>query len=133
MKKPSTTDAKRAPADDKPANGKTEKAKKLSKPGEPDGRGPQVSVVKFSPGSVVATPGVLDAFRASGDDPLAYLVRHTAGDWGELDEHDRKENELSLEQGWRLLSAYTLSNGVRFWIITEADRSSTTFLLPDEY
>ena len=92
-----------------------------------------MSGVKFSPGSVVATPGVLEAFRTSGDDPLAYLIRHVAGYWGEVDEHDRNENELSLQHGWRLLSAYTMSNGTKFWIITEADRSSTTFLLPDEY
>jgi len=92
-----------------------------------------VSGIKFSPGRVVATPGVLEALKASGDDPLAYLVRHLAGDWGELDESDIRENELSLENGWRILSAYTLSTGVRFWIITEADRTVTTLLLPSEY
>jgi len=92
-----------------------------------------VSGIKFSPGSIVATPAVLEAFRAAGDDPLAYLIRHIAGDWGEVDEHDRRENELSLEHGWRILSAYRMSNGTRFWIITEADRSSTTVLLPQEY
>lgn len=87
----------------------------------------------FSLGQVVATPGALDAFRASGDDPLAYLVRHIAGDWGELDDCDRRENELSLEHGWRILSSYRLSDGTRIWIITESDRSSTTLLLPEEY
>jgi hypothetical protein len=92
-----------------------------------------VSGTKFSPGSVVATPGALEAFRESGDDPLAYLVRHLAGDWGDVDEHDRNENELSLQHGWRLLSAYTLSNGTKIWIITEATRESTTILLPSEY
>lgn len=92
-----------------------------------------MSAAKFSPGSVVATPGVLEAFRASGDDPLVYLVRHIAGDWGDVDEHDRVENELSLENSWRLLSAYRMSDGTKFWITTEADRSTTTFLLPEEY
>ncbi len=92
-----------------------------------------MSGVLFSPGSIVATPGVLEAFKASGDDPLAYLIRHLAGDWGDLDEHDRHENELSLREGFRLLSAYTMSDGTRFWIITEADRSATVFLLPEEY
>jgi hypothetical protein len=92
-----------------------------------------MSGTKFSPGSVVATPGVLEAFRESGDDPLAYLIRHLAGDWGEVDEHDRRENELSLQHGWRILSCYRMSNGTRFWIITEADRSVTTVLLPEEY
>ena len=89
--------------------------------------------VKFEPGQIVATPGALEAFRASGDDPLAYLIRHIAGDWGDVDEHDRHENELRLEHGWRILSAYMLSNGTKIWVITEADRSATTFLLPEEY
>ena len=52
---------------------------------------------------------------------------------GEVDDHDRRENELSVVQGFRLLSAYTLSNGTKLWIITEADRSATTLLLPSEY
>ena len=89
--------------------------------------------MKFQPGQIVATPGALEAFRASGESPLTFLQRHLAGDWGELDEHDTRENELSVLHGWRILSAYTLRTGVKFWIITEADRSVTTFLLPDEY
>jgi hypothetical protein len=92
-----------------------------------------MSGIRFAPGSVVATPGALEAFRASGDDPLAYLTRHLAGDWGEVDEHDRRANELSLIHGFRLLSAYTLNSGTKIWIITEADRSATTLLLPEEY
>ena len=88
---------------------------------------------KFLPGSMVATPGVLEAFRTSGDEPLHYLIRHLSGDWGEVDEHDRRENELSLQHGWRILSCYRLSNNTRIWLITEADRSSTTILLPEEY
>jgi hypothetical protein len=92
-----------------------------------------MSRVKFSPGSVVATPRVLEAFRTSGDDPLAYLVRHIAGDWGEVNAEDWQANEESLLHELRLLSVYTMSNGTKFWIITEADRSATTFLLPDEY
>ena len=92
-----------------------------------------MSGAQFSPGSVVATPGILEAFRASGDDPLAYLVRHIAGDWGEVNAEDWRANEESLLHELRLLSVYTMSNGTKFWIITEADRSATTFLLPDEY
>lgn len=92
-----------------------------------------MSEAKFSPGQVVATPAALEAFRASGESPLPYLERHLAGDWGELDENDVRENELSLQHGWRILSAYKLGTGVRVWIITEADRSVTTFLLPGEY
>ena len=64
---------------------------------------------------------------------MAYLVRHIAGDWGDVGEHDRRENELSLVRGFRLLSAYTLNSGTKIWIITEADRSATTVLLPEEY
>ena len=92
-----------------------------------------MSGIKFEPGRIVATPGALEAFRTSGDDPLPFLQRHLAGDWGDLSEEDRRENELSVEHGWRLLSAYTLSKGTKIWVITEADRSSTCFLLPSEY
>ena len=92
-----------------------------------------MSRIKFSPGSIVATPGALAALEASGDHPTAYLVRHIAGDWGDVDEHDRRENELSLVHGFRLLSAYALNSGTKIWVITEADRSVTTILLPEEY
>jgi hypothetical protein len=87
----------------------------------------------FQPGQIVATPGVLEAFRASGESPLTLLQRHLAGDWRDLSLEDIRENELRLHHGWRTLSAYTLRTGVKFWIITEPDRSVTTFLLPDEY
>ncbi len=88
---------------------------------------------KFQPGRIVATPGALAALEASGEAPFEYLVRHINGDWGEVDERDRRENELSLIHGFRLLSAYTLNSGTKIWIITEADRSATTLLLPEEY
>ena len=64
---------------------------------------------------------------------MAYLVRHLSGDWGDHSDEDRRENDLSLREGFRLLSAYTTRHGTQFWIITEADRSVTTFLLPEEY
>ena len=92
-----------------------------------------MSGARFSPGRVVATPGALAAIEASGDDPLAFLSRHVQGDWGELSPEDIAENELSLREGFRLLSAYKLSNGERIWVITESDRSSTCMLLPSEY
>jgi hypothetical protein len=92
-----------------------------------------VSGAKFSPGQVVATPAALEAFEASGESPLTFLQRHLAGDWGELDENDVRENEVSLQHGWRILSCYRLSTGVKFWVLTEADRSATTFLLPSDY
>ena len=87
----------------------------------------------FALGRVVATPGALDALQAAGQGPGALLARHVRGDWGELCEEDRQENAAALKHGFRLLSAYTLKDGVRLWIITEADRSVTTLLLPSEY
>ena len=89
------------------------------------------SVTKFQLGQIVATPNALE--HLSQDDIRSGIIRHQAGDWGDLDGDDRKENDLSLERGTRLLSAYQASNGVTFWIITEADRSSTTVLLPEDY
>ena len=90
-------------------------------------------IPRFPFGQVVATPGALEALEEAGERPATFLKRHIAGDWGEVDEHDRQENERSLTDGCRLLSAYTLSTGTKLWIITEADRSSTTLLLPSEY
>ena len=66
-------------------------------------------------------------------DVLTGLERHARKDWGDVCEADRTENELSLQEGFRLLSAYRDRNGVKFWIITEADRSATTVLLPEDY
>ena len=87
----------------------------------------------FSPGQIVATPGALAAFTEGGEEPVTYLARHFAGDWGEVCEDDAKENNFSVENGFRILSAYTLSSGVKIWIITECDRSATTLLTPEEY
>ena len=88
----------------------------------------------FTLGRVVATPGALAAIGVSGDDLSTYLARHQSGDWGDVDEHHRKENQLSLEQGLRLMSVYTLNiTGAKIWVITEADRSSTCILLPKEH
>ena len=89
--------------------------------------------MKFPLGRIVATPGVLAAFEASGEEPLVFLLRHMQGDWGEVCEEDKQENELSLREGFRILSAYTLKTGVVIWVITEADRDSTCVLLPSEY
>jgi hypothetical protein len=88
---------------------------------------------KFTLGQIVATPGALDALATNGQTPLEFLNRHVGGDWGELGDHDRKENEYSLLHELRILSAYSLRDGTRLWIITEADRSATTLLLPEEY
>ena len=92
-----------------------------------------MSGIKFEPGQIVATPGALAAFEASGEEPLTFLHRHLSGDWGDLSAGDKQENELSVREGFRILSAYKLKNGSVIWVITEADRSATTFLPPDEY
>ena len=88
---------------------------------------------KFPLGQVVATPGALAALQGTGENPLTFVQRHAQGDWGDLDEEDKQENEFSLTRNLRLLSAYALMDGTRIWIITEADRSATTILLPSEY
>ena len=88
---------------------------------------------KFPLGQLVATPGAAAALEATGEHPTTYLRRHWRGDWGELDTEDVAENEFSLVNGLRLLSAYSLKDGTRIWIITEADRAATTILLPSEY
>lgn len=89
--------------------------------------------VKFLLGAIVATPGALEALERAGEDPARYLARHATGDWGELDERDSKENEFSLQRRLRLMSAYRLKDETKIWVITEADRSVTTILLPEEY
>jgi hypothetical protein len=91
-----------------------------------------MTAARFAVGQIVATPGALAALEDAADNPALFLRRHVTGDWGEVDEHDRHQNEFSVEHGFRLLSSYTLSNGTRIWIITEADRSATTLLLPSE-
>ena len=84
-------------------------------------------------GRCVATPGAIRTLEEAGVSPASLLIRHASGDWGDLDEHDRKENEFSLKNGFRILSSYALSNDAKIWVITEADRSSTCLLLPSEY
>ena len=88
---------------------------------------------KFRLGRTVATPRALRALQEAGQAPLELLLRHVSGDWGEICEEDRAENEFSLKSGFRLLSAYRTNADAKIWIITEADRSATTLLLPDEY
>lgn len=88
---------------------------------------------KFSLGQCVATPGALEALRESEQSILDFLPRHVTGDWGEVCQEDAQENELSLAEGFRILSAYRTRRGEKIWIITEADRSVTTVLLPEEY
>lgn len=87
----------------------------------------------FDLGQVVGTPGALLALEDAEQHPVELLTRHAIGDWGELPDEDKKENELSVEKGFRIFSAYKLQSGVKVWVITEWDRSVTTILLPSEY
>ena len=86
---------------------------------------------QFPHGKFFATPGVLE--QVSERDRNNGLFRHLQGDWGDLCEEDKRRNEQALHCGDRLFSAYRSCEGVKFWIITEADRSATTILLPEEY
>lgn len=86
---------------------------------------------RFPLGRIVATPNAVATLN-----PKAIMVaihRHISGDWGEVDAHDRAANEAALRHGGRLLSVYRDSGGIRFYIVTEADRSVTTVLLPEDY
>lgn len=86
---------------------------------------------KFAVGQIVITRGANSVLTQ--DELLRGLLRHMSGDWGELDEHDWKENDAALEYGFRIFSQYVEPRGPKFWIITEHDRSITTILLPSEY
>ena len=87
----------------------------------------------FPPGQIVATPGALALLEQAKKSPLEFLSRHLRGDWGDLCQEDKTENELSLKYGFRLLSSYPITDTGKLWVITEADRSVTTLLLPEEY
>lgn len=89
----------------------------------------------FPLGRIVSTPGVLGLFEEMENPSLTrgLLRRHASGDWGDLSDDDKEANTLALEEGTRLFSSYALRDGRKVWIITEADRSATTFLLPSEY
>lgn len=82
-------------------------------------------------GRIVATPGALTVLSA--DEIGSALDRHKRCDWGDLGDEDKQDNDFAFGRRLRILSAYHAESGVKFWIITEADRSSTTVLLPDEY
>jgi hypothetical protein len=86
----------------------------------------------FPMGQIVATPAVADHFAVHGISPLDYLRRHAHGDWGDVPPEDAAANVASIERGTRILSSYKVASDT-VWIITEADRSSTTLLFPSEY
>jgi hypothetical protein len=91
------------------------------------------SMALFDSGKIVSTPGALHALRLAKQSPADLLKRHVCGDWGTVDDHDQMENDKALREGGRILSSYSLPTDVVIWLITEADRSVTTFLLPSEY
>lgn len=91
------------------------------------------AVPLFPLGRVLATPRALEALSSSGVTALSLLGRHQQGDWGQLSAEDAKANSRSILLGSRILSSYEIDQRQRVWIITEADRSVTTLLLPEEY
>ncbi|MBA2338993.1 MAG: hypothetical protein H0V88_01235 [Pyrinomonadaceae bacterium] len=90
-------------------------------------------LVRFPLGQIVATQGALEAIEEVGQSPQEFISRHVRLEQGELSDEDHKENLFSVNKPLRIFTAYKTSKGVKIWIITEADRSSTTILLPSEY
>lgn len=88
---------------------------------------------RFALGQVVATPGALAALEEAGVVPAVLLARHQSGDWGDVGPEDHAENEFSLGRSLRIFSVYRLTDACTVWVITEANRSATTILLPDDY
>ena len=93
----------------------------------------QTSVTRFALGQTFITPGAEEALQIAGQTAIEFLRLHMSGDWGELSAEDLQENELSIKNGFRILSSYRTGKGQVLWVITEADRSATTLLLPSEY
>jgi hypothetical protein len=90
-----------------------------------------VPFAKIKLGHIVVTPNALRFLTQ--DDILRGIQRHQAGDWGDLNSADRAANDQAVVADTRILSAYNAVNGTKFWIITEADRSASTILLPEDY
>jgi len=89
------------------------------------------AVAKFRLGHIVATPNALESITQ--DDILTAIGRHQSGDWGDVCAEDRQANDQALVQRTRIFSVYHAANATKFWLITEADRSVTTVLLPEDY
>ena len=88
---------------------------------------------RFRLGRCLATPGAMAAMETAGQAPADFLDRHIRGDWGDVDADDRQANEDALASDARIFSVYHTTSRVKLWVITEADRSATTILLPSEY
>ena len=87
----------------------------------------------FRLGRLCATKGAIRTLTSAAADPIEYVARHLASDWGDLEPEDRAANDRALRLGEPIISAYRLANHEKIWIITEADRSATPILLPAEY
>lgn len=92
-----------------------------------------VSLPLFPVGQVLATPGALDLLQSYQLAPLSFIQRHVVGDWGDICAEDQQVNADALQYGYRLMSVYAITPTEKLWVITEADRSCTTLLLPEEY
>ena len=93
----------------------------------------QRPIALFPLGQIVATPGALEILDQYAINAMDLIKRHQSGDWGNVPPSDAEENMSSVKNGWRILSSYPISDDQNLWIITEADRSVTTLLLPEEY
>jgi len=93
----------------------------------------EITKPKFRLGKLVATPGALSALTEAGQSPMQFVSRHLQADWGECCPEDMRANENALRNGDRLFSVYKTAKGVKLWVITEADRSSSCVLLPEEH
>ncbi len=91
------------------------------------------SSVLFPLGEIYLTIGAREALEESNQTPNEFLAKHQSGNYGDICKDDWEENDLSLKEGFRILSSYKTSKDVKLWLITEADRSATTLLLPEEY
>ncbi len=89
--------------------------------------------MSFPLGRIVATPGALQALEQAGEEAINFLRRHQSQDWGNVPEEDAESNTAAVNVGLRIISSYCTKLGAKIWIITEADRSSTCVLLPEEY
>jgi hypothetical protein len=99
-----------------------------------DEKGAYVMKALFSLGQVVATPGAMETLEELGVTPLSLIDRHISGDWSDMDAEDQEANRQAIKNGSRVFSSYRFPpDDTKIWVITEADRSSTTILLPEEY
>ena len=88
---------------------------------------------RFQLGQILSTPGALKVMADNDVDPLSLVQRHVRGDWGVVCSSDGRANEDAVQYGDRVLSSYLMKSGAVVWVLTEFDRSTTTFLLPSDY